>query len=164
MVPGHGFESWLHLKTRWKDGPLDGRKIPKKIKTAKWGKSHQKNILKKQQCIYCFFQINYKSSPDLSNFARISPESSSNKMKRSMKTVSKLPPNRNDEPWKTQETIWKISILLFFCLVCFLNFFKAIKIVTFNGFYTSVMLFAQIYWTLKDWFLNLPTGFTIRVA
>jgi len=29
-----------------KDGPLDGRKLTKIIKTAKWGKSHQK-ILKK---------------------------------------------------------------------------------------------------------------------
>ena len=24
MVLGRGFESQLHLKTRWKDGPLDG--------------------------------------------------------------------------------------------------------------------------------------------
>ena len=41
MVLGREFESWLHLKTRWKDGPLDGRKIPKIIMTAKWGKSHR---------------------------------------------------------------------------------------------------------------------------
>jgi len=30
-----------------KDGPLHGRKTNEKIKTAKWGKSHQKNIKKK---------------------------------------------------------------------------------------------------------------------
>jgi hypothetical protein len=30
-----------------KDGPLDGRKRTKIMKTAKRGKSHQKNILKK---------------------------------------------------------------------------------------------------------------------
>ena len=44
MVLGCGLESRLHLKTRWKDGLLDGRKMRKKktIKTAKWGKSHQK--------------------------------------------------------------------------------------------------------------------------
>ena len=45
MVLGRGFKSQLHLKTRWNDGPLDGRKItkdnkdsqvtPKKTKTKK---------------------------------------------------------------------------------------------------------------------------------
>jgi hypothetical protein len=25
-APRYSGESWLHLKTRWKDGPLDGRK------------------------------------------------------------------------------------------------------------------------------------------
>jgi len=38
MVLGRGFESRLHQNTRWKDGPLDGRKSNKKIKAAKWGK------------------------------------------------------------------------------------------------------------------------------
>ena len=42
MVLGHGFEIWLRLKTRWKDGPFDGRKITKIIKTANWVKSQQK--------------------------------------------------------------------------------------------------------------------------
>jgi len=45
MVLGRGFESWLHLKTRLKDGPLDGRKSNEKIKAAKWGKPHQKKNL-----------------------------------------------------------------------------------------------------------------------
>ena len=31
MVLGRGFESRLHLKTRWKDGPLDGRETVKII-------------------------------------------------------------------------------------------------------------------------------------
>jgi hypothetical protein len=47
MVLGRGFEYLLCLKTKKKDGPLDGRKTNEKIKTAKWGKSHQKNIKKK---------------------------------------------------------------------------------------------------------------------
>jgi len=42
MVLGFGFESWLHLKNRWKDVPLDGRKSNEKIKVAKWGKTQQK--------------------------------------------------------------------------------------------------------------------------
>ena len=46
MVLGCGFESRLHLMTRWKDGPLDGRKITKIIQAAKWGKSHQKYLKK----------------------------------------------------------------------------------------------------------------------
>jgi len=45
MVLGPGFESQHHLKTGWKDGPLDGRKSNKKIKAAKWGKPHQKNLM-----------------------------------------------------------------------------------------------------------------------
>jgi len=36
----------LHLKLDGKDGPLDGRKQTKIIKTAKWGKSRQKLFLK----------------------------------------------------------------------------------------------------------------------
>jgi len=45
MVLGRGFESLPCLKKLdGKDGPLDGRKTNEKIKTAKWGKSHQKNI------------------------------------------------------------------------------------------------------------------------
>jgi hypothetical protein len=44
MVLGRGFESWLHLKTRWKKmSHLMAENITKLIKTAKWGKS-QKNI------------------------------------------------------------------------------------------------------------------------
>jgi hypothetical protein len=43
MDLGCGFESRLHLKTRWKYGPLDARKSNKKIKAAKWGMPHQKN-------------------------------------------------------------------------------------------------------------------------
>jgi hypothetical protein len=47
MVLGRGFESQLYLKKLdRKDIPLDGRKLTKIIKTAKWGKSHQK-IFKK---------------------------------------------------------------------------------------------------------------------
>ncbi len=49
MVLGRGFESWLCLKLDGKDGPLDGRKLTTIIKTAKWGKSHQKYIYKKHQ-------------------------------------------------------------------------------------------------------------------
>ena len=40
IVLGNGLESQLHLETRWKDGPLDGRKITKIIKTAE---EQQKN-------------------------------------------------------------------------------------------------------------------------
>jgi len=41
----HGPWMWVQIsaspeKTRWKDGPLDGRKSNKKIKAAKWGKHH----------------------------------------------------------------------------------------------------------------------------
>jgi len=35
-----------------KDGPLDAENIAKIIKTAKRGKSHQKNIFKKEKKIY----------------------------------------------------------------------------------------------------------------
>ena len=35
LVLGGGFESRFHLKARWKDGPLDGRKITKDKKTAR---------------------------------------------------------------------------------------------------------------------------------
>jgi len=42
MALGCGFKSLRYLKTRWKDGPLDGRKSNKKIKAAKWGKPRQK--------------------------------------------------------------------------------------------------------------------------
>jgi len=44
MFLGCGFEQRLHIKTRWKDGPLDG----KKVKAAKWGKPHQKVIKTKK--------------------------------------------------------------------------------------------------------------------
>jgi len=37
MVLGYGFESRLPLKIRWKNGPLEGKKIIKKIKAIKWG-------------------------------------------------------------------------------------------------------------------------------
>jgi len=47
MVLGRKFESWLHLKTRWKDGPLDGIKSNEKIKADKWGRPRQKKYLKK---------------------------------------------------------------------------------------------------------------------
>jgi hypothetical protein len=46
MVLGHGFESRLHLKTRWKDGSLDGRKSNEKIKAAKCGQATPKKTLK----------------------------------------------------------------------------------------------------------------------
>jgi len=42
MVLGCGIDSGVHLKTRWKDGPPDGRKCNGKIKAANWGKPHQK--------------------------------------------------------------------------------------------------------------------------
>ncbi len=42
MVLGCEFDIQVHLKTRWLNGPLDGRKRMKIIKTAKRGKSHQK--------------------------------------------------------------------------------------------------------------------------
>jgi len=42
MVLGRGFKSWLHLKTRWKDGPLDGKKSNEKIKEYPNGASHPK--------------------------------------------------------------------------------------------------------------------------
>jgi hypothetical protein len=42
MVLGCEFDSWVCLKTRWINGPLDGRKEKIIIKTAKIGKSHQK--------------------------------------------------------------------------------------------------------------------------
>ena len=44
MVLGRGFESRLHLKTRWKDGPLDGRKIMKDNKDSQMGQVTPKNI------------------------------------------------------------------------------------------------------------------------
>jgi len=46
MVIGRGFKSQLHLKTRWKDGSLDGGKSNEKIKAAKWGKPHEKIFFK----------------------------------------------------------------------------------------------------------------------
>ena len=47
MVLGRGFESRLHLKTRWKNGPLDGRKIMKEDKCSQMGQvTPKKNILK----------------------------------------------------------------------------------------------------------------------
>jgi len=46
MVLGRWFKFRHHLKTRWKDGPLDGRKSNEKLKAATWGKPHQKNIKK----------------------------------------------------------------------------------------------------------------------
>jgi hypothetical protein len=42
MVLGLEFELRAHLKTRWKDGPLDGRKTIKIIKTAQRCMSHKK--------------------------------------------------------------------------------------------------------------------------
>jgi len=44
IVLGRGFNSRLHLKTRWKDGPLDGTESNEKIKAAKGGKPHQKKL------------------------------------------------------------------------------------------------------------------------
>ena len=42
LVLGGGFESRFHLKARWKDGPLDGRKITKDKKDSQ--ASHTKKI------------------------------------------------------------------------------------------------------------------------
>ncbi len=43
IVLGRGFEPQLHLKTRWKKTNHSmAEKLTKIIKTAKWGKSHQK--------------------------------------------------------------------------------------------------------------------------
>jgi hypothetical protein len=44
IVLGCRFESRLHLKIKWKAGPLDGRTIAKIIKTAKCGNSQTKSI------------------------------------------------------------------------------------------------------------------------
>jgi len=52
MVLGRGFESRLHLKTRWKDGPLDGRKSNENIKGAKWSQPHQKIFFFKEGNLY----------------------------------------------------------------------------------------------------------------
>jgi hypothetical protein len=44
MVLEHGFESCLHLKTRWKEmDHLMAENISKIIKAVKWGKSHENN-------------------------------------------------------------------------------------------------------------------------
>jgi len=43
MVLRHGFENRLHLITRWKEGPIDGRKSNEKNKGCQI--PHQKNLL-----------------------------------------------------------------------------------------------------------------------
>ena len=71
LTSRHGPGTWVRIltspkKTRWKDGPLDGRKKGKIIKTAKWGKSHQKKIfkenlvLKKTQLVVNYLKVHFK--------------------------------------------------------------------------------------------------------
>jgi len=45
MVLGRGFEFQRHLKARWKDGPLDGRKSNGK-KDSQMAQATPKNIIK----------------------------------------------------------------------------------------------------------------------
>ena len=53
MFLGRGFESRLHLKTRWNDGPLDSRKIMKDNKDSQMGQVTPKTYLKKKYSAYC---------------------------------------------------------------------------------------------------------------
>jgi len=74
MVLGCGFESRLHLKTRWKDGPLDGRKSNEKINVAKYkmGQSTQKkHIYVKENSYFFLSRICCKKSQQGKDYFKI---------------------------------------------------------------------------------------------